>query len=420
MITFRKLGKKGNLGNQLFQIASTIGIAKRYDQDFGFGNWEYQSFFKKPLPKINFAEFEFQHAPEQEYQYHNWNLIEGIDYDLEGWLQTEKYFDKYIKQYFEFVPLVTQRVDSIYLNAFEKSTILISIRRGDFVRHKDYYQTPIKYFLNALYSYFDNWLNQNLIILSDDIEYCKYHFSFLPNVFFGEGLSAIEQLYLGTKCQHFIISNSTFSWWSAWLGEKENSIVIAPIKNFRGNKSLEYNDADYYPERWIKYDFQTDKIKLNKFSVEFDRMDNLQLGLYKHYFEYDSVTTENRLFLKPNFIISPILIFYCSLLQSSANILADKIIKVSHKFDKNDFLQEYDFGYFSAIIKKNRSCEDLEIGQLKSNLNKADKLVTLKPIAGKFISFGGFSFRLFLLKKNTVRTIKSNIKAILRWLNYRI
>ena len=94
MITFRKLGKKGNLGNQLFQIASTIGIAKRYDQDFGFGNWEYQSFFKNPLPKINFGEFEFQHAPEQEYQYHNWNLIEGIDYDLEGWLQTEKYFDK--------------------------------------------------------------------------------------------------------------------------------------------------------------------------------------------------------------------------------------------------------------------------------------------------------------------------------------
>lgn len=42
------------------------------------------------------------------------------------------------------------------------------------------------------------------------------------------GSSVCDDLWLMTKCRHFIIANSTFSWWAAWLGEKENSEIVAP------------------------------------------------------------------------------------------------------------------------------------------------------------------------------------------------
>lgn len=259
MITFSRIGKKGNLGNQMFQIASTIGIALKNNQEFSFPDWEYSKYFIGKFPEIQKNEI-FKNVKEKSYKYKEFKLEMG-NYDIDGWLQSEKYFDKlFAKEIFLFEE---QFVDSLLNNhkfLFNKKTILISIRRGDFINHPYYFQLSFKFYFLALIKNFPDWEERNLIFSSDDISYCKYHFSFLKNAFFLEKLTAIEQLALGSQCDDFVISNSTFSWWLAWLGEKENTKIIRPIKNFRDEFAIKNDDSDYFPSRWISFDDDSDSL----------------------------------------------------------------------------------------------------------------------------------------------------------------
>lgn len=253
MIIFSRLGKKGNLGNQMFQIASTIGIALKNNQEFSFSKWEYSVYFQKEFPEIKKNE-SFQIIKEKSFKYNELKIEKG-NYDLNGWLQSEKYFDKRnTKELFLFEEKFFNCLLNNHKPLFNKKTILISIRRGDFINHPHYFQLSFKFYFLALIKNFPDWEERNLIFTSDDIAYCKYHFSFLKSAFFLEELSAIEQLALGSQCDDFIISNSTFSWWLAWLGEKRNSKIIRPIKNFRDEFALKNDDSDYFPSRWISFD----------------------------------------------------------------------------------------------------------------------------------------------------------------------
>ena len=106
---------------------------------------------------------------------------------------------------------------------FGKPTIAISIRRGDYVGNPNYRLLPITYYILAMFENFPNWRDHNIVIFSDDIPYCKVHWDCIPNVYFSENNSDIEDLCLMTLCDDFIIANSSFSWWGAYLGEKEGS-----------------------------------------------------------------------------------------------------------------------------------------------------------------------------------------------------
>lgn len=252
MLGFSQIGKKGNLGNQLFQIASTIGIAKKNGHEFVFPEWEYNKYFENPIP-VGALDNTFQVIEYEDFEYCDKSFGEG-NYDLSGWLQTERYFDvAATRHYFTFKKEAEKKVLEKYAGLFEKETILISVRRGDFVRNPKFHQLSYKFYFGALIRYFPHWERCNLVFISDHLPYCKKHFRTLPNTIFVDDLSPIEQLILATNCDHFIVSNSTFSWWAAWLGEHEHSKVICPHRNFARAYQLE-NDKDYYPERWIKFD----------------------------------------------------------------------------------------------------------------------------------------------------------------------
>jgi hypothetical protein len=72
--------------------------------------------------------------------------------------------------------------------------------------------------------------------------------SFVVNINKGDD-SAYADLWLMTLCKHFIISNSTFSWWGAWLSSNVNKVVIAPKDEKNGVSSWGFNGL--IPESWI-------------------------------------------------------------------------------------------------------------------------------------------------------------------------
>ena len=438
MITFSKIGKKGNLGNQFFQIAATIGLARENNFEYGFLPWQYQKYFKNKLPLINALPPDTEVIQEKNYHHYHWDFNkENSHYDLVGWLQSEKYFDiPKTKHYFEFETDLIESIKRKYAETFAKKTILISIRRGDFVNHPDYLQLSIKFYLNALVRFFPDWQSRNLIVLSDDIDYCKFHFSFLENAFFGDDLNAIEQLCLGSLCDDFIISNSTFSWWSAWLGEKESSKIIRPHQNFDGNKRLESDDKDYFPERWMAYDASKERIPLNgiTFYLDFKYNQTIIKDYLLHYFDVAVVSdanafkeTKNNYCFKKDYILPPLMLYYtCSKSDDAKqNIIfnhAEKIVKISKKLNYQEFTGQYDFGMFSSVFdfKKKQTKKGTQTMYLvtgtPSDSEKQEKSLQNKLIlSGTFGQFSktGFTFSFKRYLKKVEITIKSTVKSIL-------
>ena len=127
-----------------------------------------------------------------------------------------------------------------------ENPIALHIRRGDFLINSDnHYNQSIDYYEKAL-SKFDS--KQQVIIFSDDPEWCVSQDLFASDRFnVSSGNGPYHDLYMVTRCEDFIIANSTFSWWGAWLANRGR--VIAPSKWF-GPSNAHLGTEDLYPSFW--------------------------------------------------------------------------------------------------------------------------------------------------------------------------
>jgi hypothetical protein len=65
------------------------------------------------------------------------------------------------------------------------------------------------------------------------------------------GNSDLQDFALMRACDHHIISNSTFSWWAAWLNPNPEKRVVAPLNWFFKDRYPEYRPRDLIPQGWI-------------------------------------------------------------------------------------------------------------------------------------------------------------------------
>jgi hypothetical protein len=53
-------------------------------------------------------------------------------------------------------------------------------------------------------------------------------------------------------CDDFIIANSTYSWWGAWLSQNKTKKVIAPVQWFGTGYTKEHDTKDLIPNDWTR------------------------------------------------------------------------------------------------------------------------------------------------------------------------
>lgn len=257
MISFSHLGDPnyGRLGNQLFQIAATIAIARANKQEFVFPEWKYHSYFENTLPvgQNRNAAIYYQKSK------HFYEVrIGNSDTDLRGFFSCADFFSssrEEVRYYLKPKTLIISDLKRKYEHIFSRKTCSLHIRRGDFLKYQLQYP-PIEdsYYFNAFKEFDEETL---FVVFSDDIEYCKSKFIGDKFVFIENEIDIID-MFLMSMCDNHILSNSTFCWWGAWLNENFAKKIIAPRQWFGPGHAINYKRLT----KEITKDFIT--IKSNK------------------------------------------------------------------------------------------------------------------------------------------------------------
>jgi hypothetical protein len=259
---------RGGLGNQLFQIAATYNFAlknkyKLVLQDVyevGDRVTYYNNLLKNLAPfKGNVCgpwytendQFEYVDIPN-----YNQNMV------ISGFFQSEKFFkenEKQVRKLFtlpqDLKKFVSEKKQEWDIK--ESITVGIHIRRTDYlliqghhpVQTKEYFENGKKYIEEKL------GFRPTYLYFSDDKIWTKENFELFDKDKIVEFTHDYEEFAMLRSCDHFVISNSTFGWWGAWLSENKNDvsfpkIVVVPQKWF-GPKNNKTEDHIFCPE-WIK------------------------------------------------------------------------------------------------------------------------------------------------------------------------
>ena len=261
-VAFNHLGKLGQLGNQMFQYAATKGIASKLDVPFmipnhrevfddGIGNRYtillFDAFKLTSASLLGTLRTE-NYVQENGFTFNKdlFKIDKTENCSLWGFFQTEKYFkhiEKQIRKDFTFKDEIKNECDDL-IKQFT-NPIALHIRRGDFVwNDKNHPPLSLDYYKSAL-ELFDS--DREVIIFSDDTEWCKEQELFADDRFaVAEGGDQFYDLCLMSMCDDFIIANSTFSWWGAWLANRGK--VVAPKQWF--GEALSHDTKDLYCKGW--------------------------------------------------------------------------------------------------------------------------------------------------------------------------
>lgn len=252
---------QGQLGNQMFQVAAATALAldngaapifpdfkrmTKWDIPGNFQNVFFRLNTSKPYkkPSVLYKEPVFTYQP----------IPYTPNMRIHGFFQSEKYF----KHHKDEIIALFQPSDTILNYLHNKYSYILEHPYSVAIHVRTYLETDpqhtafvlngVEYISEALELFPDDSL---LVVFSDNIPWCKEQFKQIPREFiYIEGETHYIDFYLMSFCKDNIISNSSFSWWAAYLNPNPNKLVIAPSRWFNPNLA-NHDSRDIVPEEWI-------------------------------------------------------------------------------------------------------------------------------------------------------------------------
>jgi len=250
-------GLSGGLGNQLFNIFTVLSLSIKYNLEPFFisktsntTNYRHNIFKKlKIVDDCDLKNF-YKIIETDQTVVLNFDEIPNIKNDIliQGYCQTSIYFDNfrniiledYINLSNEDNEMIQNYIDKLRIK-YNKKLVAIHVRRKDYLQLG--WDLPLKYYIDCV-NYFEHEKHE-FIIFTDDKEWCKSKFTY---TICDINIDYIE-LFIMSRMDSIIMSNSTFSWWSAYLGNMEK--VLCPYPWFK----LTIYNKDIYKDEWIKINY---------------------------------------------------------------------------------------------------------------------------------------------------------------------
>ncbi len=180
------------------------------------------------------------------------------DLYLDGFWQSEKWFAGRREQIVKELELSGEQPVEIKewkdLMSVEGS-VALHVRRGDYTQSdfsNIYGVCDAKYYARAEEAMLARVDRPRIFVFSDDLAWAKDNLKLKSDFMLVEakGLEDYHELTLMSCCDHNIISNSTFSWWGAYLNWNPQKVVVAPERWLKEGSGMEESDA--IPATWVR------------------------------------------------------------------------------------------------------------------------------------------------------------------------
>lgn len=280
----------GNLGNNLFQYAAGKHLAVRNKTGLRLITYRYvnkydifgqkavtalRMFTMEPVTYAAMIHEAFARRLDLPWSFCKGTVFNEMDWRfnpevltltdgayLNGYFQSEKYFkniEHIIRNDLRFKKDSLGKEGEIYKQQIAKrNSVGLHVRRGDYLTSPLHNVCTMKYYTRAITYMQDHVASPHFFIFSDDITWCRENIS-IPSCSFVTIPSAqnnpIRDLRLMSLCKHNIISNSTFSWWAAWLNNNNGKLVVTPNRWFTDEHMNNQAVQDTIPAEWIRIDF---------------------------------------------------------------------------------------------------------------------------------------------------------------------
>lgn len=249
----------GGIGNQMFMMAAAIGHAKRMNTDFMFSahtldNRIWPRAFPSIIPTTKLGLLHLKEWKSPTFEYSPIPMENNIR--IHGFFQSEKYFSDYRDEIIDAFKLRIAKTEDGEIPSVD--AVSIHVRRGDYLQYPDKHPVcTLGYFNQAM----ENFPDDEFIVFSDDLQWCHKYFKG-ERFKFAHGGNPYMDMAAMMTCKSNIISNSTFSWWAAWLNQCPTKIIVSPDEsNWFGPGNAHLPTHDIIPESWIRIKFKNLEIE---------------------------------------------------------------------------------------------------------------------------------------------------------------